>query len=63
MPLPEGETRLQLILHLMQKQEQASGGGNKSRLSQKSLAMIVKQTEGYSASDITAVSTDILVFC
>ena len=66
-PLPEGDTRLQLLTHMLQKQEQASreaGGGGKSNLSQKSVANIVRKTEGYSASDMTAVrSGHLLLAC
>jgi len=54
-PLPEGETRSQLITHLLAKQDQASGASKKTNLSKQSLTNIVRRTEGYSASDITAL--------
>ena len=53
-PLPERDTRFQLISNLIQKHV-SSGGGN-CKLSNNSISKIVQLTEGYSASDLTAVS-------
>ena len=51
-PLPDAETRKALVQHLLSKQGQASS----ALLAPKMIDRIVKMTEGYSGSDLTAVS-------
>lgn len=51
-PLPEPATRAALITHLMQKQQQQGGKPVPARVIQR----VVHMTEGYSGSDLTAVS-------
>ena len=57
-PLPEAQTRFQLISQLVTKQEQSCG--RRSKLSESSLKKIVNKTQGYSASDLTAVLYQVL---
>ena len=54
-PLPDAEARQALITHMMSKH--VKGGGTESVTAKKStLARIVHMTQGYSGSDLTAVS-------
>lgn len=66
-PLPEGETRQALILHLLNKQNngESEGGGDFSgafELSQSDVQEIVNRTDGFSGSDLSAVSFLIYLF-
>ena len=55
MPLPDSEAREALILHMMQKHVKGNGT---ERITQDkaTFARIVHMTQGYSGSDLTAVS-------
>jgi len=50
-PLPDAAARTALVTHLMAKQQQAGG----KEVPQNVIKRVVKMTDGYSASDITAL--------
>ena len=54
-PLPDIDSRTALVTHLLNKHSSGSGGKMK-RMDQAQLQRIVLMTEGYSGSDLSAVS-------
>ncbi len=55
MPLPDSESREALINNLLLKHQQSSGSRRSTMLPDKAIKKIVRVTEGYSGSDLTAV--------